>query len=71
MSGAVLRRDTISESLPGKTAELFEEIGVETDEDAGVELKAAADLMKPVGASFSGLGNGTTSNNKRRRASRI
>lgn len=37
--------DTLSESLDGKQSELFEEMGVETDESAGVSYKEVEALL--------------------------
>lgn len=42
-------RDTISEGVEGKQEEVFEEMGVETDEAVGVSLKDMELLMPTSG----------------------
>lgn len=42
-------RDTISEGLEGKQADLFEEMGVDSDEAAGVDYAQVADLLPKGG----------------------
>lgn len=49
MVSAVLCRDTISEGIDGKQADLFEEIGVDTDEAAGVNYSLFEKLIPPGG----------------------
>lgn len=44
-------RDTISEGIEGKQADLFEEIGVDTDEAAGVTYSLFEKLV-PVGGAI-------------------
>lgn len=40
-----LRRNTISENVEGKQADLFEEIGIDLDETVGVDYKQLELLM--------------------------
>lgn len=47
----VICRDTISEGIEGKQADLFEEIGVDTDEAAGVTY-ALFEKLIPIGGSI-------------------
>ncbi len=42
--------DTVSESMDGKQADLFEEMGVDTDEAAGIALKDMEQLLPGRGA---------------------
>lgn len=43
-------RDTISEGLEGKQSDLFEEIGIDTDEAAGISYKELEVLLPKGGA---------------------
>lgn len=54
-------RDCIAEGLDGQQSDLFEEIGVHTDEAAGVSIKDLEGLMPGKG----GGGGGTLVGKKR------
>ncbi|KAG1659391.1 hypothetical protein FOA52_004391 [Chlamydomonas sp. UWO 241] len=47
--------DGISEGLDGKEADLFEEMGVEKDEEVGADLKAVQAMLAPSGGGGGGV----------------
>ena len=49
--------DAVSEGMEGKQADLFEEMGVETDQAAGVSSQEVASLL-PTGVGGGGVGGG-------------
>lgn len=48
--------DAVSEGIEGKQADLFEEIGVETDEAAGVSMQEVGSLLPSGGGGGGGAG---------------